>query len=74
MEELPLGFGMALAQNPRAMEYFTKQTKEKQAEIAYAPQFPLVFSKEKQAEIVAHTHTIQSRNEMHAYVQSLGSF
>ena len=56
MEELPLGFGMALAQNPRAMEYFTKQTKE------------------KQAEIVAHTHTIQSRNEMHAYVQSLGSF
>lgn len=33
MEELPLGFGMALAQNPRAMEYFSKQTKEKQAEI-----------------------------------------
>ena len=32
MEELPLGFGMALAQNPRAMEYFSKQTKEKQAE------------------------------------------
>ena len=56
MEELPLGFGMALAQNPRAMEYFSKQTKE------------------KQAEILAHTHTIQSRNEMHAYVQSLGNF
>lgn len=56
MEELPLGFGMALAQNPRAMEYFSKQTKE------------------KAAEILAHTHTIQSRNEMHAYVQSLGNF
>ena len=51
-----MGFGMALAQNPRAMEYFSKQTKE------------------KQAEILAHTHTIQSRNEMHAYVQSLGNF
>ena len=33
MEELPLGFGMALAQNPRAMAYFSKQSKEKQEEI-----------------------------------------
>jgi hypothetical protein len=54
MEELPLGFGMALAQNQRAMEYFSKQ------------------SKQKQEEILAHTHSIRSRSEMHAYVQSLG--
>ena len=31
-------------------------------------------TKEKQAEILAHTHTIQSRNEMLAFVQSLGNF
>lgn len=54
MDELPLGFGMALAQNPRAMEYFSRQPKE------------------KQGEILAHTHSIRSRSEMHAYVQSLG--
>ena len=56
MEELPLGFGMALAQNPRAMAYFSKQ------------------SKEKQEEILSHTHSIRSRSEMHAYVQSLVDF
>ena len=55
MMELPLGFGMALAQNPRAMAYFSRQTEE------------------KQEEILAHTHSIRSRNEMHAYVQSLGN-
>ena len=33
MMELPLGFGMALAQNPRAMAYFSRQTEEKQEEI-----------------------------------------
>lgn len=54
MEELPLGFGMVLAQNPQAMEYFSKQ------------------SREKQQEILAYTHSIRSRSEMHAYVQSLG--
>lgn len=54
MEELPLGFGMALAQNPRAMEYFSKQPEE------------------KQKQILSHTHSIRSRSEMHAYVQSLG--
>ena len=55
MMELPLGFGMALAQNPRAMAHFSRQTEE------------------KQEEILAHTHSIRSRNEMHAYVQSLGN-
>ena len=34
-------------------------------------ELPLGFG---MAEILAHTHTIQSRNEMHAYVQSLGNF
>lgn len=54
MKELPLGFGMALSQNQPAMEYFTRQTKQ------------------KQEEILAHTHSIRSRSDMRAFVQSLG--
>ncbi len=30
--------------------------------------------RKSKAKNLAHTHTIQSRNEMHAYVQSLGNF
>lgn len=29
-------------------------------------------TKQKQEEILAHTHSIRSRSEMHAFVQSLG--
>lgn len=53
MTDLPLGLGMALAQNTKAMEYFTSQ------------------SEEAQKAIIAHTHQINSKKEMHQYVQSL---
>ncbi len=54
MDDLPLGFGMAPAQNTRAMEYFS------------------ALPEQKKQEIIAHTHQIRSKNEMHAYVQDLG--
>ena len=38
-------------------------------EFTYSAEQP----EEKQEEILAHTHSIRSRNEMHAYVQSLGN-
>ncbi|HHV33002.1 hypothetical protein [Caproiciproducens sp. LBM24188] len=53
MEELPLGFGMALAMNPKAMERFS------------------ALPKEEQQKLIEHTHQIQSRSEMHNYVQSI---
>ncbi len=52
-QDLPMGLGMALAQNPAAMQYFSN------------------LSNEQQQEIINHTHQIQSRREMHQYVQSL---
>lgn len=52
-KELPMGLGMALAQNPDAMHYFSN------------------LSDQQQQEIINHTHQIQSRREMHQYVQSL---
>ena len=54
MSDLPLGFGMALAQNTKAMEYFAK------------------LPDQKKQEILAHTHQIHSKDEMHSFVQSLG--
>ena len=53
MEQLPLGLGMALAQNQDAMEYFAK------------------LPQEKKDEIINHTHSIQSKQEMHSFVQNL---
>ena len=52
-QELPMGLGMALSQNPAAMQSFSS------------------LSTEQQQEIINHTHEIQSRREMHQYVQSL---
>ena len=52
-KELPMGLGMALAQNSDAMHYFSN------------------LSDQQQQEIINHTHQIQSRREMHQYVQSL---
>ncbi|MFR8974970.1 MAG: hypothetical protein ACLVG9_03160, partial [Eubacteriales bacterium] len=52
-DDLPLGFGMALAQNEQAMTYFANLTEE-----------------QKQSVITA-THNIQSKQEMHNYVQNL---
>jgi len=53
MEQLPLGLGMALAQNQDAMEYFAK------------------LPQEKKYEIINHTHSIKSKQEMHSFVQNL---
>ncbi len=54
MEDLPLGFGMALAQHPEAMQRFC------------------ALPEEEQRAVVNHTHSIQSKQEMQAYVESLG--
>lgn len=51
--ELPLGFAMALAQNPEAMSRFSSMTEQ------------------QQAAILAQTHAVSSRGEMHALVQSI---
>ena len=53
MSDLPLGFGMALAQNEGAMQYFA------------------ALPEQKKQEIISHTHQLHSRDEMHAFVQSL---
>ncbi|PKM62562.1 MAG: hypothetical protein CVU97_04725 [Firmicutes bacterium HGW-Firmicutes-21] len=50
---IPLGFGMALAKNNKAMDYFSSLTES-----------------ERQA-IIAGTHSINSKNEMQAFVQKL---
>ncbi len=51
--EMPVGFSMALAMNPRAMENFT------------------LLSEEKKQAIIAGTHSISSKDEMHRYVNAL---
>lgn len=53
--EMPVGFSMALAMNPDAMQKFS------------------MLSVDKQQEILAGTHAISSRDEMHRYVNSLMS-
>lgn len=54
--EMPLGLGMALAQNLDAMNLFASMTKE------------------QQQRIIEHTHTINSKQEMNAFVQSISEF
>lgn len=51
--DLPLGLGMALAQNQKSMEYFAK------------------LPEDKKEEIINHTHSIKSKQEMHNFVQNL---
>lgn len=53
MIDIPLGLGMALAQNSDAMKYFASQPQE------------------NQLEIIAQTHRINSKREMHRFVQLL---
>jgi hypothetical protein len=53
MNNLPMGFGMALSQNTKAMEVFSGMTEQ------------------QQQEIIEHTHQVNSKEEMQAYVQSL---
>ena len=51
--ELPLGFGIALAKNNSAMEYFSTLTPA------------------HRREVIAHTHTIRSKEEMERFVANL---
>ena len=51
---IPVGFGMALAQNPQAMSRFA------------------LMNESEQQRVIDGTHQIHSRQEMHAYVRSLG--
>lgn len=53
--EMPVGFAMALAQNPEAMQKFA------------------TLSEDKKQEIIAGTHSVKSKEEMHQYVNSLVS-
>lgn len=51
--ELPIGFGMALAQNPEAMQAFAQ------------------LPESRKEAVIAGTHAVQSRDEMHRYVANL---
>ena len=51
--DIPMGLGMALAQDIEAMNYFSR------------------LPHERQRQIIAHTHGIDSKEEMQAYVRSL---
>ena len=51
--EMPLGFGMALAQNVNAMDYFAS------------------LPEQKQQEIIARTHGVQSKQEMRKLVRDM---
>ncbi len=53
--EIPVGFSMALAMNPRAMQNFS------------------MLSEDKKQAIIAGTHSISSKDEMHRYVNALAS-
>lgn len=54
-DEMPVGFAMALAMNPEAMQKFA------------------TFSEEQKQELIAGTHDVKSRDEMHQYVNNLVS-
>lgn len=51
--EMPVGFGMALAQKPEALQKFA------------------MLSEDKKQQIIQGTHSINSREEMHRYVNSI---
>ncbi len=51
--EIPVGFSMALAQNPEAMEKFAN------------------LSEDIKQKIIDGTHTVNSRQEMHRYVDNI---
>ncbi len=51
--ELPMGLGMALAQDPQAMSCFAS------------------LSPDRQRDVIEHTHTINSKSEMQAFVRNL---
>lgn len=54
-DEMPVGFSMALAQNPDAMQKFA------------------MLSEDKKRQIIAWTHSVKSKQEMHEYVNNLNN-
>ncbi len=54
-DEMPVGFSMALAQNPDAMQKFA------------------MLSEDKKRQIIAGTHSVKSKQEMHEYVNNLNN-
>lgn len=52
-DEMPIGFAMALAMNPDAMQIFSNLTEA------------------QKKDVIAGTHTVKSKEEMHEYVASL---
>ena len=52
---MPVGFAMALAMNPDAMQKFA------------------VLSEAQKQQIIAGTHNVKSKEEMHRYVSSLAN-
>ena len=54
-DEMPVGFSMALAQNPDAMQKFA------------------MLSEDKKRQIIAGTHSVKSKQEMHEYVNDLNN-
>ncbi len=52
-KEMPVGFAMALAMNPDAMQKFA------------------TLGEDQKRAIIAGTHAVQSRDEMHRYVAAL---
>lgn len=54
-DEMPVGFAMALAMNPDAMQKFA------------------VLSEAQKQQIIAGTHNVKSKEEMHRYVSSLAN-
>ncbi len=52
-DEMPVGFAMALAMNPIAMQKFAS------------------LSEKQKQQIIAGTHAVKSKDEMHRYVNSL---
>lgn len=55
LNEMPVGFAMALAMNPDAMQKFG------------------TLSEQQKQEVIAGTHAVKSREEMHRYVNDLVS-
>ena len=52
MQDLPLGFGMALAQNEKAMQYFSSLPEEKRVEIV--DHTHQIHSRKEMHEYVSH--------------------
>ena len=52
-DEMPMGFSMALAQNPLALQKFA------------------MLSEDKKRQIIEGTHSVNSKQEMHEYVNKI---